>query len=145
MAASSQWYGQSAGGLIARMWTAQQMGVVLMQASFIPNIDTQLRYSDISASELAAGGGYTTTGQQLASRSASYDSAADEYSLLANDLTWGPGATFTTRYGVIYEMTSVDKWLWALLDFGSAIGVSNGVFQIDWAAALLSIQVGPPV
>lgn len=145
MAATSQWFGQAATGLIARMWTPTQMGVILMVPSFVPNIDTQLRYSDVQASELATGGGYTAGGQQITGRSASYDSAADEYNLQGNDLTWGPGATFTTRYGVIYEMTTADKWLWAILDFGGPIDVANGVFQIDWTAGLLSIATGPPV
>ena len=121
MAATSQWFGQAATGLIARMWTPTQMGVILMVPSFVPNIDTQLRYSDVQASELATGGGYNP------------------------DVQWGPGATFTTRYGVIYEMTTADKWLWAILDFGGPIDVANGVFQIDWTAGLLSIATGPPV
>ena len=142
---TSQWYGQAATGLIARMWVPTQMGVVLMTSSWVPNIDTQLRYSDISGGELATGGGYTVGGKQIANRSVSYDASADEYNLLGDDLSWGPGATFTTRYGVIYEMTTVDKWLWALLDFGGPIDVANGVFQIDWTAGLLSILTGPPV
>jgi hypothetical protein len=145
MAPTSQWFGQAATGLIARMWAPTQMGVALMKTSFTPNIDTQLRYSDVSSQELAAGGGYTVGGSQITGRSASYDSAADEYNLLGNDLSWGPGATFTTRYGIIYEMVTTDKWLWALLDFGGSIDVANGVFQIDWTAGLLSIATGPPV
>jgi len=145
MAPSAQWYGQAATGLIANKWVGQQMGVALMGTSFVPNIDTQQHYSDISASELAAGGGYTVGGQQIAGRDVSWDNVADEYLLLGNDLTWGPGATFTTRYGVIYEMATVDKWLWALLDFGASVVVSNSVFQIDWTAGILGIQAGPPV
>jgi hypothetical protein len=145
MAATSQWFGQAATGLIARMWTPTQMGVMLMKTTFTPNIDTQLRWSDVSSGELAAGGGYTVGGQQITGRSASYDNAADEYNLLGSDLTWGPGATFSTKYGIIYEMTTTDKWLWALLDFGGTIDVANGVFQIDWTAGLLSVQTGPPV
>lgn len=145
MAATSQWYGQAATGIIARLWVPTQMGVILMKTTFVPNIDSQLRYSDVSAGELATGGTYVVGGQQIASRSVSYDSATDEYSLLGADMTWGPGATFTTHYGIIYEMTTTDKWLWALMDFGADVAVSNGVFQIDWTAALLSIQTGPAV
>jgi hypothetical protein len=145
MAATSQWYGQAATGLIARMWVPTQMGVILMVPSFVVNIDSQLRYSDISANELASGGGYTVGGKQITGRSTSYDAAADEYNLLGDDLTWGPGATFTTGKGVIYEMTTTDKWLWAILDFGGPIDVANGVFQIDWTAGLLSVVTGPPV
>ena len=37
-------------------------------------------------------------------------------------------------------MTTVDKYLWALLDFGTLIAVQNGVFTIDWAQGLLSVQ-----
>lgn len=146
MAATSQWFGQAATGLIARMWTPTQMGVILMKPSpgFTPNIDAQLRYSDVAAGEIT-GTGYTVGGQQISGRSSSYDTAADEYNLLGNDLTWGPGATFTTGFGIIYEMATTDKWLWALLNFGGPIDVANGVFQIDWTAGLLSVQTGPPV
>ena len=145
MAATSQWYGQAATGLIARMWVPTQMGVILMTSSWVPNIDTQLRYSDISGGELATGGGYTVGGKQITNRSTSYDASTDEYNLLGDDLSWGPGATFTTGYGVVYEMTTTDKWLWALLNFGGPIDVANGVFQIDWTAGLLSVATGPPV
>ena len=145
MAATSQWYGQAATGLIARMWVPTQMGVILMVPSFVPNIDTQLRYSDVTTSELATGGGYTKGGSQIANRSVSYDAAADEYNLLGDDLSWGPGATFSTSDGIIYEMVTTDKWLWALLNFGGQIDVANGVFQIDWTAGLLSVAAGPPV
>lgn len=140
MATTSQWYGQSGGGLIARLWTGQQMGVALLSASYAPNLDSHMRYSDLAITEIPAGGGYTIGGQQITNRTSSYDAAADEYNLLGDDLTWGPGATLTTRYGVIYEMTTVDKYLWALLDFGTLIAIQNGVFTIDWAAGLLSVQ-----
>lgn len=140
MATTSQWYGQSGGGLIARLWTGQQMGVALLSASYSPNLDSHMRYSDLAITEIPAGGGYTVGGQQITNRTTSYDAAADEYNLLGDDLTWGPGATLTTRFGVIYEMTTVDKYLWALLDFGTLIAVQNGVFTIDWAQGLLSVQ-----
>ena len=145
MAATSEWFGQSGGGLIARMWTSLQMGVALLGVgSGPPGLDTALRYSDIS-SEIAAGGGYTTGGQQIANRSASYDATGNEYNLLGDDMNWGPGANLNVRYAVIYEMTTTDKWLWALLDFGTLVTISNGVFTIDWSAGLLSVQTGGPV
>ena len=99
----------------------------------------------MSRERRSRGTGYVAGGSQIAGRSVSYDALADEYNLLGNDLSWGPGATFSVRYGAIYEMTSVDKWLWALLDFGALINVNNGVFLIDWAAGLLSVKAGPPV
>lgn len=145
MAATSQWYGMAATGLIARMWQPTLMGVILMVPSFVPNIDSQQRYSDVTTNELATGGGYTKGGSVIPNRNVSYDPAADEYNLLGDDLSWGPGATFSTGYGIIYETNTTDKWLWALLNFGGQIDVSNGVFQIDWTAGLLSIAAGPAV
>jgi hypothetical protein len=145
MAASHQWFGQAATGIVARQWVPTQIGVVLMQASYVPNIDTQLRYSDISGSELTAGGGYTVGGQELLGRSTSYDAAANEYNLIATDPAWGPGATFSARYAVVYEMATTDKYLWSLLDFGSLFSVSSGTFQIDFTSNPLSIQTGPAV
>jgi len=145
LATSSQWYAQAGGNLIAQYWTVRDMRVALMTAAFSPNVDTQLRYSDVSASELASGGGYTVGGKSLTGKSTSYDSAANEYNLIAADLSWGPGATFQTRYGVLYEADTTDKWLWALLDFGALQDISNGTFLLDWATNLLAITQGAPV
>ena len=147
MPTTSQWYAQSGGNLIASLWVPRQMGVALLKDTYTPNVDTHVRYSDISGQEVVDGGGglYVAGGKEIAGRSTSYDAAVNEWNLLGNDLSWGPGATFSTRYGAVYEMATADKWLWALLDFGALINVSNGVFQIDWAAGLLSVQAGPPV
>ena len=144
MATTSQWFAQSGGNLIASLWVPRQMGVALLKDTYVPNIDTHMRYSDVSPQEVA-GAGYIAGGKEILGRSTAYDAAANEYNLLGNDLAWGPGATFQTRYGAVYEMATADKWLWALLDFGVLINLNNGVFQIDWAAGLLSVQAGPPV
>src|SRR5215831_15852320 len=145
MATTSQWYAQSGGYLIARLWTAQDMRVALLKSTYTPDVDEHLRYSDVSAQEVAAGGGYTAGGKSLTGKSVSYDAAANEYNLVAADLSWGPGATFQTRYGVIYEADTTDKWLWALLDFGALQDISNGTFLLDWATNLLAITQGAPV
>jgi hypothetical protein len=145
VATTSQWFAQSGGNLIASLWVPRQMGVSLLKDTYVPNLDTNLRFADVSAHEVAATGLYVAGGQEILSRSTSYDAANNEYNLLGNDLVWGPGATISTRYGVIYEMATTDKWLWALLDFGVLVVVTNGVFQIDWTTGLLSVAAGPPV
>jgi hypothetical protein len=145
MPTTSQWYAQSGGNLIASLWVPRQMGVVLLKDTYVPNIDTHLRYSDVVGQEIAAGGGYTTGGKEILGRATSYDALANEYNLLGSDLTWGPNATFSCRYGAVYEMATADKWLWAILDFATLQNINNGVFQIDWAAGLLSVLAGPPV
>lgn len=145
MATTAQWYGQSPTGLIAAMWQARTMKVALMKPTFTPDRDAQLRYSDISGQEVASGSGYTTGGATITGKATSYDAAADEYNLQGADVSWGPGATFQARYGVIYESDSVDKWLWALLDFGALQDISNGTFLLDWALNMLGVQAGPAV
>jgi len=140
----AQWFAQSGGLLIARLWTPQQMGVILMRPTYVPNIDTQLRYADVSAQELAAGGLYAVGGKEIMNRSVAYDATNDEYNLLGDDVAWGPGAAFTTRYGIVYEMATTDKFLWELLDFGADITVS-GYFTVDFLAGILSVKAAAPV
>ena len=145
MATSAKWFGQSGGNLIARLWVPQQMGIILMKNTYVPNLDTQLRYSDVSAQELAAAGGYTLGGKEILSRSVSYNAAADEYDMLGDDVTWGPGVTFTTRYGIVYEMATTDKFLWELLDFGADFAVSAGYFAVDFVAGVLAVRAAAAV
>jgi len=94
---------------------------MLMKPTYTPDIDVNLRYSDVNGQEVATGGGYSAGGKSLTGKSVSYDAAANEYNLLAADLSWGPGATFQTRYGVVFEWDTTDKFLWALLDFGDIV------------------------
>jgi len=121
------------------------MRVMLMKPTYTPDIDVNLRYSDVNGQEVATGGGYSAGGKSLTGKSVSYDAAANEYNLLAADLSWGPGATFQTRYGVVFEWDTTDKFLWALLDFGALQDITNGTFLLDWATNLLAIAAGPPV
>lgn len=145
MATTAQWFAQSGGNLIAAQWLARTMKVALMKPTYTPDVDAHLRYSDISAQEVAAGGGYTTGGATIGSKAAAYDPANDEYNLQGADVSWGPGATFQCRYGVIYESDSTDKWLWGLLDFGALQDIANGTFLLDWATNILAVTKGPPV
>jgi hypothetical protein len=145
VATTSQWFPQAGGFLIARLWTTQDMSVMLMKDTYVKQLDTHMRYADVSAHELVAGGGYTVGGKSLTGKSTSYDSSNDEYNLIASDLSWGPGATFQTRYGIIYENGTTDEFLWALLDFGTLQDIQNGTFLLDWATNLLAIAGGPPV
>lgn len=145
MATTSQWYAQSGGHLIARLWVPQDMKVALLLPAYTPDIDAHMRYSDVSAQEVANGGGYSTGGKSLTGKSVAYDAPTNEYNLLAGDLSWGPGATFQTRFGAVYEEGTSDEFLWALLDFGATQDIANGTFLLDWASNLLAIAAGPPV
>ena len=142
---TAQWFAKSGGNLIARLWVPQQMGVMLMKPSFVPDIDTQMAYADVAAQEVAAGGGYTVGGKQITGRSIVYNAGSDQWDMLGDDVVWGPGATFSTRYGIVYEMATAEKYLWELLDFGSQVDIANGNFTVDFSAAVLAVAAGPPV
>lgn len=145
MATTAQWYPQSGGNLIARLWVPQQMGVVLLGASYPAALDTDLRYADVAAYQVPAGGGYATGGKEIMNRSASYDAAADEWTLLGDDVVWGPGASFSVRYAAVYEMATTDKYLWEFLDFGQLYTVENGYFAVDFISGVLGIKAAAPV
>lgn len=127
------WYPASGGGLIATLWTGNPIKVALLNASYVPNPDTHKVWGDVSPFEVS-GSAYTAGGQPLTGKTASYDAAADRTNLLANDSTWGPGASFATRYGVVYD-DSGGKPLWSLVDYEALKDIINGVFTIDWAAS----------
>src|SRR5262245_41497598 len=133
MAKSAQWFAQAGGLLISRLWVPQDMKVALMKPTYVPDVDANLRWADVSAQEIAAGGGYTAGGKSLTGKSTSYDAAANEMNLVAADLSWGPGFTATMAFAVVYEEGTTDKFLWGLLDLGGTQTISNGTFLLDWA------------
>jgi len=147
VANQAEWFAQSGSLLVGRQWVANQMGVALLLATPgpPPNVNTSLRWADVSANEVPATGGYTAGGQEILSRSYSYDSSDYELTLAGNDVSWGPGATISARYGVVYEMATTDKYLWLFLDFGNLISVTTGVFTVDWISGVASIQSAGPV
>jgi hypothetical protein len=127
------WFPASGGGLLATMWLANPMKVALMKPTYSPNPDTHRVWTDIAGEELSAAGGYATGGLALTGKTQNYDAAQDRTNLLAADSSWGPGATFATRYAVVYDDSGA-KPLWSLVDFEAVKDVDNGVFTIDWAA-----------
>ena len=145
MATTAQWFAKAGGKLIADLWVPRQMGIILMKPTFVPDIDTQLVYADVQAQELAAAGGYTVGGAQITNRSVAYVPASDRWDLLGDDVLWGPGATFSVRYGIVYEQATATKPLWEILDFGQTYDVVNGFFTVDFSSAVLAVQAGPPV
>jgi hypothetical protein len=80
----------------------------LILASFTPDPDTNDFFNDISASELAASGGYTAGGYTLANKTSSVDTATDEWrfdnTVDPNWTTFTPSGAF--RWGYFYEDTA---------------------------------------
>jgi hypothetical protein len=139
MPSPQNWYSASAEAILGTLWLANPMKVALMQPGFVPNRDTQKVWADIAASELAAGGGYTAGGITLANKSTPYDSTTDTSHLYADDVSWGPPATFAAAFAVVYD-NSGTKPLWSLIDFQGTKSVAAGTFTIDFdALGLLDI------
>lgn len=81
--------------------------------------------------EVAAGGGYTTTGQALTTVA---PSASGTTALLDfNDVTWS-AATITARGAMIYNDTQADRCV-AVLDFGADKTSTSGDFTVIFPTA----------
>ena len=88
-------------------------------------------YSDISANELAAAGGYTQNDEVLANQAVSIDDGDGEGVFDADDVAW-TSATFTAYHCVLYDDTHATDKLICSIDFGGAQTVTAGTFTIQW-------------
>lgn len=88
-------------------------------------VATNAKYSDISATELATGNGYTAGGAVVAGTGVT--NAAGVESFAANASTWtsNTGSMGPFRYIVYYDDTSVDKAIIGSYDYGSSITLNG--------------------
>jgi len=102
--------------------SSDDIKVALLASTYVPNIDTQEFFSDVSAHDLPTLGGYTAGGQSLASKTVTVDNADNEGVFDAADLVWtADGTGFTCRFAVMYKNTGTVSTspLIAYWDFGS--------------------------
>lgn len=111
------------------------INVSLHTDAYTANIDTHVFYSDVTASEVANGNGYTTKGVSLASKSVATDTTDDEGVFDAADVTWS-SSTITARYAIIWKNTGTNTTspLIAYVDFGANKTSDNGNFIITWSS-----------
>jgi hypothetical protein len=90
-------------------------------------------WSEVSANELPAAGGYTAGGAALSGKVVT-QAATTKWD--ATDLAW-TSATFTAYHAVIHDLTaqSAANILVGSIDFGAAKTVTAGTFTIQWDAA----------
>lgn len=100
---------------------------VLLTSSHVPSAGYEV-YSDIANDEVI-GDGYTTGGVTL--NNATWTESNGVATFDADDALW-TNATFTARYAVIYDDTSLlpDNVLLCMFDLGSDQFVNNGSFRI---------------
>lgn len=90
-------------------------------------VATNTQYSDISATELASGAGYTTGGASATLTSSSQTSGAYKYiASLANPTWTASGSMGPFRYAVAYDSTPATKYLLGYWDYGSSLTLTSG-------------------
>lgn len=138
MAITAYWYGPSItgqySGTAARRvdWVNDTIKCALCTSTYSPNQDTNTYYSDIT-NEVASGGGYTTGGATLGTKTTNYDATTNTLSLRAGATSWTT-ATFTARYAVLYKDTGTASTspLLGYVNFGGDQTVTSGTFTITW-------------
>jgi hypothetical protein len=95
--------------------------VALLEDSYTPSIDNDEYFDDISANELAIGGGYTAGGKTVGGKSVTVDTGTNKSVFDCGDPEWtADGTGFTCRYAVLYKSTGTpaNDVLIAYWDFG---------------------------
>lgn len=109
--------------------------VALLTASYTPNIDTQVFWSDVSANE-SSGGGYTAGGATITNPVVTTDTTNDKGKFDADDTSWSISSTLTARYAILYKSTGTASTspLIGYIDLGSTLSVGSGMVSIVWSA-----------
>lgn len=112
--------------------------MALVSKDYIPNLDADTIWADVSANEVAAGDGYTTGGQALTNLS--LDRTGPLTTWDADDLTWA-SLTKAFKYGIIYineTVNSVVMPLIAVVDFDD----SSSIAEVTSSGIDFQFQVG---
>lgn len=137
MAVTAKLYGK---GLLALAnkeidWTADTIKVALCTSSYTPDQDAHDYFNDIT-NEVAAGGGYTSSGCTLTNTTGSYIAATNVGKFDADDVSWA-ASTITARYAIVYDATSgsaASNALIGYVDFGADVSTTAGTFTITWSS-----------
>lgn len=100
-------------------------------------------YGDISGTEVASGGGYTSGGQSITISSVTNSVGLETIVAAASSPTWtGSGTGFGPfRYVVVYDSSATTKSLQASFDYGSSISTNSGdTFTITFGATFFTLQ-----
>lgn len=114
---------------------SDNFNVILLTTAYNPVPNTDALYSDVSASEVAAGGGYATGGQALTGATWTLSGATSTFA--AQSVVWA-GSTIAARYALVVKRAGVslsgtDKLLCFVDLTGSGNGTSTAsTFQVNW-------------
>jgi hypothetical protein len=122
-------------------FTSDTVKVMLVTASYTPNIDTD-EFASTPATNETTGTSYSTGGATLTSPTWTYDSANNWAQLSADSVTWS-AASFTCRYAVIYKSTGTMSTspLIGYIDFGTNKSPSTEDFILNFTSGVLRVKV----
>jgi hypothetical protein len=138
MAVTAFWYGNGLKSITEAKvnWPTDTIKVSLHTSAYTPNQDTHDFFDDVSATQVAATGGYTAGGATLGTKTNAYTAGTNTVALDAADTVWA-ASTITARYAVIYDSTpgtDATRPLLGYVDFGADVTSTAGDFTITWAA-----------
>lgn len=115
---------------------ADAVNIALYTNSITPNFSTDTAYSaaPYTSNEIPNGGGYTTGGVALGSKTYS-ELNASQITFDAADAAWASSTITNARAALIYDNTLAGKNVLALINFGSDFSTVSGTFTITFAAA----------
>lgn len=100
----------------------------IMLTNTAPTASSNHYYTDVSATEVASGGGYTTGGAALTISSEAQTSGTEKVVVSAASPTWtGSGSGMGPfRYVILYRSDDTNKELVCYFDYGSSITLNAG-------------------
>lgn len=120
-------------------WSVDAKRLALATASYTPAL-THTTWSNVSANEVAAGGGYTTDGEDMGSLTD--NESAGTTTLDAADVSWGATTTITAKYAIcimgnVAGAAGTDNLVFYvdLNSGGGSVSSSSGPFDVNWNAS----------
>lgn len=113
--------------------TTDTFKIILMQSGFTYDKDSHQDYSDVSASEVTNGNGYTTGGAELSGAAVTVSTTLDNATLSWDNAEWtASGGTIVASGAIIYDdstATAGDDYTDAIMsyiDFGGDVTAVDG-------------------
>lgn len=107
--------------------------IILMNTGYTFDIDADATYADVSASELAAGNGYTQNTKTLANVALEEDDTNNRCNVTWDDVVWtaSGGSIGPTPGAIIYNSTSADNTVVGFIDFtADQTATDGGTFTV---------------
>ena len=141
MAVTAKWYGigmaNLVGGTVAAGTAIDYMSdtvKVSLHLNYTPDQDTHQFWGSVSASEIAATGGYTAGGSTLLNKTLTYTTGTNVLKFDGDDQTYA-ASTISATHAVVADHTIAGTPLMGYVDFGGTVSATAGNWTITWDSA----------